>query len=69
MFDAPHGAVCAALLPAVMDVNLRALSARAKGSPVIDRFREVAAILVGRGTGLCNRFFAARPRHEVRRAP
>lgn len=48
MFDAPHGAVCAALLPAVMDVNLRALSARAPGSPVIERFREVAVLLLGR---------------------
>jgi alcohol dehydrogenase class IV len=49
MFDAPHGAVCAALLPAVLDVNLRALSARAPNSPVIERFRELAVMLLGRG--------------------
>jgi alcohol dehydrogenase class IV len=48
MFDAPHGAVCAALLPVVMDVNLRALSARAPGAAVLDRFREVATILLDR---------------------
>ena len=32
MFAAPHGAVCAALLPAVLRVNTRALAARAPDS-------------------------------------
>jgi alcohol dehydrogenase class IV len=45
MFDAPHGAVCAALLPAVLSVNLRAVRARGGGEELIDRFREVATIL------------------------
>ena len=35
MFAAPHGAVCAALLPAVLRVNLRALAARAPDSPAL----------------------------------
>lgn len=48
MFEAPHGAVCAALLPAVLEVNLRALRARAPRSPALLRFREVAALLTGR---------------------
>jgi alcohol dehydrogenase class IV len=48
MFDAPHGAVCAALLPAVLDVNLRALRARAPEHPAVPRFQEVAALLTGR---------------------
>jgi alcohol dehydrogenase class IV len=48
LFAAPHGAVCAALLPAVMRVNLRALAARAPESPALDRYREVAAIVTGR---------------------
>ncbi|NTX14076.1 iron-containing alcohol dehydrogenase [Myxococcus sp. CA056] len=48
MFDAPHGAVCAALLPAVLDVNLRALRARAPEHPSLLRFRELAAMLTGR---------------------
>ncbi len=30
-FPAPHGAVCAALLPHVMSMNFRALSARQPG--------------------------------------
>jgi alcohol dehydrogenase class IV len=47
MYDAPHGAVCAALLAAVLEVNLSALRARAKGSPVLERFRELACILTG----------------------
>ncbi len=33
MFAAPHGAVCAALLPAVLRVNARALAARAPDEP------------------------------------
>jgi alcohol dehydrogenase class IV len=47
MFDAPHGAVCAALLPAALDVNLRALTARAPKSPALDRIREVAVLVTG----------------------
>jgi alcohol dehydrogenase class IV len=48
LFAAPHGAVCAALLPAVMRVNLRALAARAPDSPALDRYGEIAAIVTGR---------------------
>jgi alcohol dehydrogenase class IV len=48
MFAAPHGAVCAALLPAVMRVNSGALDARAPSSPARARTREVAAMLTGR---------------------
>ncbi len=48
LFAAPHGAVCAALLPAVMRVNLRALASRAPESPALDRYREIAAIVTGR---------------------
>jgi alcohol dehydrogenase class IV len=48
MFSAPHGAVCAALLPAVMRVNARALAARAPSSPALARLAEVAALLTGR---------------------
>lgn len=47
MFDAPHGAVCAALLPHVMDANLLALMARHPGHPAIGRFQRAAAILTG----------------------
>jgi alcohol dehydrogenase class IV len=48
MFDAPHGAACAALLVASLEVNLRALRARAAGHQSLGRFREVAAWLTGR---------------------
>jgi alcohol dehydrogenase class IV len=48
MFQAPHGAVCAALLPASLEVNLRALRARAPQHPSLSRFQEVAALLTGR---------------------
>jgi alcohol dehydrogenase class IV len=46
--DAPHGAVCAALLPAVMEVNIRALGARAQASPALARYDEIAGIVTGR---------------------
>lgn len=48
LFSAPHGAVCAALLAPVLDVNLRALRARAPKHPSVGRFREVATWLTGR---------------------
>jgi len=48
MFDAPHGAACAALLPAVLRVNLEALSQRRRESPALARYREIAAIVTGR---------------------
>ena len=47
MFPAPHGAVCARLLPEVMAVNVAALRARAAGSPALLRYREVAQIVTG----------------------
>ena len=47
MFGAPHGAVCAALLPHVLEVNLRALRARASGHFALERMDELAALLTG----------------------
>jgi alcohol dehydrogenase class IV len=47
MFDAPHGAVCAALLPSVMAVNYRAMQARQPDTRILQRFSEVARILTG----------------------
>jgi alcohol dehydrogenase class IV len=47
-FDAPHGAVCAALLAATMDVNLRALTRRSPDHPSVARLHEVARLLTGR---------------------
>lgn len=44
-FDAPHGAVCAALLAPVMEVNIRALCGRDPGSPSLERYAVVAQIL------------------------
>ncbi|MCX6551441.1 MAG: iron-containing alcohol dehydrogenase [Acidobacteria bacterium] len=48
MFKAPHGAVCAALLPHVMAANVRALRARATTAPALDRAEEVGRLLTGR---------------------
>ena len=48
LFPAPHGAICARLLPHVMDANARALQARAADSPVLDRYAEIARIVTGR---------------------
>ena len=48
MFAAPHGAVCAALLPAVLRVNAGAVGARAPDGIAQARFRELATMLTGR---------------------
>ncbi len=47
MFPAPHGAVCAALLPAVMQVNIRALRARSPAADALRRYESVARLLTG----------------------
>jgi alcohol dehydrogenase class IV len=47
MFPAPHGAVCAAILPHAIAVNLRALRSRAPQSPALHRYDEVARLLTG----------------------
>jgi alcohol dehydrogenase class IV len=47
MFAAPHGALCAALLAPALEVNLRALRARAPGHPSLGRFDELAVLLTG----------------------
>jgi alcohol dehydrogenase class IV len=45
--SAPHGAVCAAVLAAAMEVNLRALRDRAPDHPALRRMAEVASLLAG----------------------
>lgn len=47
MFHAPHGAVCAALLPHVMDANIRALRQREPQSDSLRRYQDVARLLTG----------------------
>ena len=44
---APHGAVCARLLPLVIETNLHALRTRLPTSPAIARYTEVARLLTG----------------------
>ncbi|HUA38846.1 MAG TPA: iron-containing alcohol dehydrogenase [Candidatus Sulfopaludibacter sp.] len=45
--NAPHGAVCAALLPQVMNANLQALEQRAPDSEALRRYETVARLLTG----------------------
>jgi alcohol dehydrogenase class IV len=47
-FDAPHGALCAALLAPVMRVNVEVLRQREPGHPSLLRYAEVARLLTGR---------------------
>ena len=54
MFHAPHGAVCAALLPHVMKINIRAIRERAGNSPVLGRYDSIGAILTGSGKAVAN---------------
>lgn len=48
MFPAPHGAVCAALLPHVLAANLAALRTRKPQSDTLRRFDELGRLLTGR---------------------
>ncbi len=47
MFPAPHGEVCARLLPHVMAANVAALNARLPESPALARYAKAARILTG----------------------
>ena len=48
MVDAPHGAVCAALLAPVVEANVRALREREPAAAGLRRYAEVARLLTGR---------------------
>ena len=58
MFPAPHGAVCAAVLPYGMAINIRALRRRAPESESLRRYKTVARLLTDKAD--------ARPEEEVR---
>ncbi len=45
MFNAPHGAICASLLPSVMKFNVKALEKQRSGATVKARYQEIAQIL------------------------
>jgi alcohol dehydrogenase class IV len=47
MYKAAHGALCAGLLPYVMDTNFKALKTRAPESKALDRYDEVAHLITG----------------------
>lgn len=45
LLEAPHGALCARLLPGVIEANVRALEGR---GPIVERYAEVARLVTGR---------------------
>jgi alcohol dehydrogenase class IV len=45
MFEAPHGAICARLLPYVMMANMQALRNREPENPALERYAVIARIL------------------------
>jgi alcohol dehydrogenase class IV len=47
-WKAPHGALCAALLPHGMAANVAALRARAPQNPALERYTAIARLLTGR---------------------
>jgi alcohol dehydrogenase class IV len=54
MFPAPHGAVCAALLPHVMAANLQALQERDPNNPAVRRYHRIAGILTGNNNAVAD---------------
>ena len=47
VYPAPHGAVCARLLPPVVTANLKALQERGEDGLTLEKFSEMARILTG----------------------
>jgi alcohol dehydrogenase class IV len=45
MLHAPHGAICAAVLPHGVEINIRALRERAPDHTALNRYREIAHLL------------------------
>ena len=54
MFSAPHGALCAAVLPHAMEINIRALAARAPESLALRRYDDIARLLTGEAHAIAN---------------
>jgi alcohol dehydrogenase class IV len=48
MYAAPHGAICAALLPSVMEMNCRALESRQPAASALKRYDRIAQLLSAR---------------------
>jgi len=48
MFNAPHGAICAALLPYATRMNISALQKRMPDHPALERYRQAGKYLLGR---------------------
>ncbi len=46
MYDAPHGAICAALLPPVIEANIKALNTRERENPALKRYEYAAQFLL-----------------------
>jgi alcohol dehydrogenase class IV len=47
MLHAPHGVLCARLLPLVMEANIKAMESRQPEHPALVRYKEMAQILTG----------------------
>jgi alcohol dehydrogenase class IV len=52
MFPTAHGAICARLLPYVMEANIDALRKRAANSPALTFYNEVAQILIAKNSAI-----------------
>ncbi|WP_028581077.1 iron-containing alcohol dehydrogenase [Desulfogranum japonicum] len=47
MYDAPHGGICAALLPHVMAINIEAMLEREPENSALARYQHIAAMITG----------------------
>jgi alcohol dehydrogenase class IV len=52
LLRAPHGVLCARLLPALMEANVRGLERRAPGAPALTKYAEIGRLLTGHETGM-----------------
>jgi alcohol dehydrogenase class IV len=70
LLDVPHGMACAALLPHVVEANVRALRRRDSGGPALDRYAEAARLLTGRdGAGIDDAIAWLRETLDLLRVP
>jgi alcohol dehydrogenase class IV len=70
VLDVPHGLACAALLPLVVEANVRALRRRERDNPALERYAEAARVLTGHdGAGIDDGVAWLRETLDVLRVP
>ncbi|MDE2952798.1 MAG: iron-containing alcohol dehydrogenase [Chloroflexota bacterium] len=65
MYNAPHGAICAALLPPVIKANVKALEQRQPDNPILRRYEDAAGFILFDRAATANESGSTRPKDAM----